>query len=486
VAYFYFNAQMPGKQSYCDALRAVVIQIVEALRNDPEMIDSVSILMIGDDGGRSIASDDDLMELLLLSIHRISSLALILDGIDECRDFERMWPFLSTACMDKRIRCLFLGRPLVTMPSEHARLVLRQSLLGMNEQDICDYLRQEIRNLQMAGHLQEHLISDRIANALTSRANSSFLWANLMMSYLRSPALNPAERAQEIENSSGLETLTGVYSGMLRQFGSLLSQERTLLTKIFQFLVLSKEPPSIEQLNIAISVQPGCKVSTRDQVPNITNTLGRLCSALIDIRPDSTVSFSHLSFRVFLLSGEAKELRTPFRVDLKAGSLRIAVVCLSYLVNDVPQGPLSGYPDTAADKTEIALQLPLSEYSARYWVDHAVCSLRLMPGTLHELISECYPLLQQLGSFLSRKASISAWIEVCWTYNFQPSMETLWQELEMRLGQINTGAQRNSLEWRILQSLGHIRALSDDLKKLDEHWSHLLSMRPYEIWGPSI
>ena len=147
---------------------------------------------------------------------------------------------------------------------------------------------------------------------------------------------------------------------------------------------------------------------------------------------------------------------------------------------------LSGSPDTAADKAEIALKLPLSEYSARYWVDHAVCALQLMPGTLRELISDCYPLFQQLGSFLSRKASISAWIELCWTYDLQPSIETLWQELEKRLSQVNTRAQRNSMEWRVSESLSQIRTFSEDLKKLNEHWSHLLSVRPYEIWGASI
>ena len=190
----------------------------------------------------------------------------------------------------------------------------------------------------MAGHLQEHLIPDRIADTLASRANSRFLWASLMICYLQSPALSPDARVQLIENSSQLETLHGLYSGLLKQFESLFSQERTLLSKIFQFLVLSKEPPSVEQLNIAISVKPGAKFVKRDQISNITDTLQRLCGALIDIGPDLTVSFSHLSFRVFLLSGDAKQLRTPFRVDFKAGSLRIAVVCLSYLVNDVPQG----------------------------------------------------------------------------------------------------------------------------------------------------
>jgi hypothetical protein len=486
VVYFYFNAQKPGKQSYCDALRATAIQIVEALRNNTEMIDSTSILKMQDDGGRSIASEDDLVELLLLSCRRFSSLAFILDGIDECRDFERIWPFLSTACKDNKIRCLFLGRPSDETPTGYAHLVQRQSLLGTNRNDIYNYVRQEIRNMQITGHLQEHLVPDRIAESLASRANSRFLWASLIMSYLQSPALSPAERAQEIKNSSRLETLHGLYSGMLRQFESLFPQERTLLTKIFQFLVLSQEPPSIEQLNIAISVKPGRKLSRNDLVPNIRGTLRRLCGALIDIEPDSTVSFSHLSFRVFLLSGEATQLRTPFRVDLKAGSLRIAVICLSYLVNEVPQGPLSGLPNTAAGEAEIAVQLPLSKYSAQHWVAHAVCALQLMPGTLRELVADCYPLLQQLAAFLSQKASISAWIEVCWTYGFQPSIELFWQELEKRCDVIDAGSQRNAMERRISESLGQIRTLSEDLKKLDEHWRRLLSIRPYEIWGTSI
>lgn len=486
LVYFYFNAQMPGKQSYCDALRAMAIQVVEALRNDPEMNDLVSILMIRDAGGQSTASQDDLAELLLLLTRRFCSLALILDGIDECHDFQKIWPFLSTACVDNRIRCLFLGRPLGSTPPEHSHLVIRQSLIGMNNQDIYDYLRQETQNLQMAGHLQMDLISDRIVDTLTSHANSRFLWAKLVMSYLQSPALSPIERAQGIENSGELETLHSLYSGMLRQFESLFSQERALLTKIFEFLVLSKQPPSVDQLNIAISIKPGCKLSREGQVSNMTETLRRLCGALIDIGPDSTISFSHLSFRIFLLSGEATRLRTPFRVDLKSSSLRIAVICLSYLINDVPQGPLSGSPNIAADKADIALQLPFAEYSARYWVHHAVCALQLMPVNLHELISDCYPLLQQLGTFLFRRSSISAWIELCWTYNFQPSIETLLQELERRLGEINIGPQRNSMEWRISESLAQIRTLSEHLKQLDEHWSHLLSVRPFEIWGASI
>src|ERR1051325_9831595 len=42
------------------------------------------------------------------------------------------------------------------------------------------------------------------------------------------------------------------------------------------------------------------------------------------------------------------------------------------------------------------------------------------------------------------------------------------------------------MEERISESLNQIRVLSEDLTKLDKHWSRLLSVRPYEIWGTSI
>lgn len=485
VAYFYFNAQMPRKQSYCDALRGAVIQVVESLRSDSGLVDAISILMMHDDAVRPIASDAVLLELLMLSSGKFSSLALVLDGIEECRDFEEMWPLLSTVCTDNRIRCLCLGRPSVPIPRQHAHLVVRQSLLGLNRQDICDYLRDKIEHLRTTGDLEKHLVPDHTADALASRADSRFLWASLMISYLQSPALSPFDRTREIKDSTSIETLHGLYSKMLCQFESLFPQERTLLTRIFEVVALSNEPLSIEQLDIAISTL-GRKPGNENRIWEISNTLERLGGPLIYIDSNSIVSFSHLSFRAFLLSGEANQLKTPFRVDVKGGALRIAVVCLSYLANSIPHGPLSTASSIDADRLDIGARLPLSEYSARYWVSHAVSALRLMPDTLNELMADCYPLLQQLGIFISRKAALSTWIELCWMYGFPPSIETLWHEFGSRVEHVDAGVQRTSLQWRISESLSHIRKFSDNLKRLDKEWSHLLSLRPYEIWGASI
>jgi hypothetical protein len=486
VVYFYFNAQKHGQQSFCDALRAVGIQVLDALQNDSNTTDMVSILRGRDDGNRHIATDDELQELLLLIVGKISSLTLVLDGIDECQNFEAIWPWLSTACADKRLRVLFFGRPGTSILAEHAHLVQRHMLPGTNRLDIYNFLSLKIRNMKLAGELEKDINTEHTADALASCADTSFLWASRIISYLQSPLLSLTERTSELRDPNRLATVPRLYSGMLQQFEELFPLDRIILTRIFQFLVLAKESPSIEQLDVAISIEPGPNFASNDSKASVADTLQRLCSALVEIAPDNTVFFSHLSFRTFLLSGEAKQFKTTFWIDPKTSSQWIARICLSYLVYDVPAGPLSSTLGEDVNKSELALRLPFLEYSARHWVRHAVDALELMPETLRELISDCLRLLQQLGYFISKPRSISTWIEICWTYNVQPSIEPLCRELEKRLKRHDVEDRQNSMEWHMAKPLQEIWGLSEDLKQLQQHWSHLLSVRPYEIWGTSI
>ncbi|CAN9327452.1 unnamed protein product [Alternaria alternata] len=486
IIYFHFNAQKPGHRSFCDALRAATAQLVEILAGDSAIMDLLSVLKLQSDGSRRIATEHELSEFLLLAVRSLPSVALVFDAIDECHDVEKMWPFLSAACNSTKIKFLLLGRPQIPVHPDLTHLVQCEGLPRTNRLDIYAFLVREIKSMQYRGQLDDRVLAERTADTLASCADSSFLWASLIMSYLQSPVLSLRERKRELWDPNRLVTMPRLYSGMLQQFEALYPQDRDLLIRIFRVLVLSKRPPTIRELDVAISVEPGHKLSSKGHRENVMNTLQRLCGALVDIGPNSTVSFSHLSFRSFLLSEEAMDMKSQFRIDRQSSSLWISQVCLSYLVHDVPQTPLSGALDTEADKLVLAEELPFLEYSARHWVEHIVDALRLMSNTLPELISECYPLLQQLGSLLGQKSSISAWIEACWTWGFQPSVESLWYELERRLERHDARYQRDARQAQIRKPLDHIHELSEDLKKLQQHWSHLLSVRPYEIWGPSV
>jgi hypothetical protein len=486
IVYFYFNAQKPGQRSFCDALRAVAAQLVEIFAEDSGVMDLLSVLKSRSDGSRRIADQHELTEFLLLVVRRLPSVAFVFDAIDECHDFENLWPFLSAACTRPTIKFLLLGRPQIPIPRDLTHLVRREPLPRTNRIDIYAFLVREIKTMQQHGQIDGAISAQLTANTLASCADSSFLWASLIISFLQSPVLSLGERQRELWDPNRLVTMPRLYSGMLQQFEILYPQDRNLLIRIFRVLVMAKRPPTIKELDVAISVEPGHKLSIKDHRESVTETLQRLCGALVDIGPNSTVSFSHLSFRSFLLSEEAMEMKSQFRIDRQSSSLWISEVCLSYLVHDVPQGPLSGAPDDAAEILVLAEQLPLLEYSARYWVEHTVDALQLMSNTLPELISDCYPLLQQLGGLLRQKSSISAWIEACWTWSFRPSVESLWYELERRLQRRDDRYQEDTKQARTRKPLEQIHHLSEDLKKLEEHWSHLLSVRPHEIWGPSV
>lgn len=265
MVYFHFNSQQPGKHTSGDALRAIVLQIIQGHQADAETIDAISVLMMDREGkNRSNPSDDELteqlVELFLLSISRFSSFFLVLDAIDECQGFEKLLAVIAEGFAAEKFKCVFLGRPLFPIPAEYAHLALRHSLHGGNRQDIWNYLRLRATELQISRGLGQDITPKYIADQLTPRSDSMFLWASLMIEYLRSPALSPTEKAQEIREPNRLEALDDIYSRILQRFKFSNDKEEELVRKVLQFLALSNQPPTIEQLRIVVAMKSDRKL----------------------------------------------------------------------------------------------------------------------------------------------------------------------------------------------------------------------------------
>ena len=67
-------------------------------------------------------------------------------------------------------------------------------------------------------------------------------------------------------------------------------------------------------------------------------------------------------------------------------------------------------------------------------------------------------------------------------FQFQPSVEALWQCLQGRLQ--GSGVQMKSKEFenQTSASINKFRILSDDLIRFDSDWAELLLLRPCQIW----
>ncbi|KAF2452232.1 hypothetical protein P171DRAFT_493944 [Karstenula rhodostoma CBS 690.94] len=257
VIFFHFNAQKLGQRSFGDALRAAAAQVIESPAGVSDVMDLLSVWRMQESGSRRIATEDELSEFLLLAVPRLPSAAFVFDGIDECHDFEGLWSFLASACANTMINCLLLGRPQIGVSPGYTHLIQRHWLPGTNQLGIYAFLVREISTMQSLGQLDDDLLAEPMADTLASCANSSFLWASLVMYYLQSSLLSLSERRKEICDPNRLATIPWLYSGMLQQFQVLCPQDRDLLNRIFQALALSRRPPTIEEVDIAISVELG-------------------------------------------------------------------------------------------------------------------------------------------------------------------------------------------------------------------------------------
>ena len=169
---------------------------------------------------------------------------------------------------------------------------------------------------------------------------------------------------------------------------------------------------------------------------------------------------------------------------MSKANLMAARLCLSYLVCDMPSGPLSGYVEEAMDLDVLEARLPLLCYAAMSWDYHLAqgitcCQNRPLP----EMIKDFPDLAKLFSRFLLSKSRITAWIEASWTSGNVPTLRDSLDALRGLENRDISVEDPSSNLVRICKELGN---LSCDLVKLATDWKHLLSRRANEIWGSSV
>jgi hypothetical protein len=89
-------------------------------------------------------------------------------------------------------------------------------------------------------------------------------------------------------------------------------------------------------------------------------------------------------------------------------------------------------------------------------------------------------LISTISILLSRRLTVSVWIEASWTFGIEPRLQTLAEKLNglpLWSQEVDPGTKKS------LERLGEF---SEDLLWLTNDWRHVLKFYPYEIWGASI
>ncbi|KAH9052800.1 hypothetical protein EDB87DRAFT_1581409 [Lactarius vividus] len=378
MAYFYFDFRDLKKQTCRDLLLSLVSQL--STRSVPYCDILHHVYETHEDGTRQ-PSDDTLKSCLkeMLRLPGQGSIFIILDALDECPD--------SSGIPSARDEVLQLVKELVELhlqglhicATSRSEVDIRnvfsplafRSVSLHNESgqksDIADYV-QNVVNLSSSAAMRRWRVDDKklVIETLTERADGMFRWVFCQLDALRH--CFPPNLRQFLNELP--ESLDETYERILRGVNK---AQKDNAHRLLQCLAVAVRPLRVEELAELLAFDfeasgsggiPKLKDDWRwdDQEEAVLST----CSSLIAVVPDGdsrVVQFSHFSVKEYLISPRLARSDgdvSRFHIDLNAAHTILAQACLGTLLQLDEHTNNSG-----------AEGLPLVEYAAPHWVDHA-------------------------------------------------------------------------------------------------------------------
>ena len=485
VVFFHFDSRKPDKEGPYSAIRALTTQLIHINQKATEVIDAASLLMDLTGSGQTRASDEEVLEIFALLAHQVMGTTVVVDGIDECIDAKCILTIMHDVLSDTTCKILLLGRPSVMFPATYASVQSIRPQIYSNLDDLRLYLSSEVDDLLTTVTVAGDLSVEKIAHIIADRSRSMFLFARLMVEYLSSPALSPRQRLEEINNLSLVEGLDTMYRRVTNSLMKRYANEKLVVRMIFQLLAVAKRPLEVEELRTALSIKVGRTTNPDplDSIENLESSVVRMCGSLVEITENGTLQYIHASVKEFLIRQAQENPSSLFYIDMSKAHLMTARLCLSYLVCDMPPGPLSGYVEDPMESNLLQARLPLLCYAAMSWASHLAQGITHGKDSLSDMVKDFPDLAEFFSRFLLSKSRITAWIEASWTFGNVPTLRDSLHVLALLGKQENNVEDVSSDMVRICKKL---EVLSRDLVNLEADWRHLLSKRPNEIWGSSV
>jgi hypothetical protein len=311
VAFYFFDQQNGTLDHSHDAFRALLSQLIYLRRHDTKVLDIAALARPENDTGQSIASDNEVYDILHLLLLHIGRCVLICDGIDECANQDVLFNCLGRiSSSHKDCQIILFTRPSVKMPLKLSKRCRFFDLdTTRNILDLQKYFGPELLDLIDSGELilPETITLDTITQKIASTASGMFLWVTLFIKYLKHPALSISQRLRDIEDPArfrGLHTLyEGIFDMLQRNYPT---NTRLNLRKTLQWVCGSLRPLYVDELRVAIAIEPKRSVDRNDMIPNFEDALGPMTGALLEITKDQAVRLIHITLLEYLLTAATK------------------------------------------------------------------------------------------------------------------------------------------------------------------------------------
>lgn len=474
VFYYLFNETSGTRNSGADAYRSIATQILQQFCHD-QMIQDIFAIAMSHYPVQTNATENELLDLMLQVFHHFRDTTIILDGLDECTDGERLCKEISRWCYHADVKVLLLSRPNVLYLR---RRLAKETQIALSRNDLDDdiamYLEPRILELKEEGLLPPDSREDDLVTRLVSRAEGMFLWARLMVTFLRSPALTRSERLETITETTP-DGLHGMYQRIHSQILLLDGPSRELACQALTWVAYS--PRNLGCSEIRHALKP-------DEWEDSDAANGQFhdavifssCGLLEKNTHRNTYQYIHLSAREYFGSFETRRRNslTPLIPEEHRAKGQILKRCISLLTYEIPLRPLSTIRGRNGSD-DIKKALPLLHFASLEWIPlylgHANSALQS---------NDDLEISQRVSKFLGLHLNVMVWIESL--YTFEPNyIAKSAAALDLLIHRRSLLAHNDRLP-SIRSCLYDLSELFLDLKNLDEAWNSTLAVRPSAIW----
>ncbi|MCJ1380803.1 hypothetical protein MMC17_003912 [Xylographa soralifera] len=274
VVYFFFEAEIPG--TYETILDFFAVSMSSERRE-----------------GQMTSTYNEMIDLLVSLIKYLGRFYLVLDGVDECDEPDDMLLDLWKLRNIQGLRIVLFSRPNVgflrrTLKAEQWIYLTPAS----HAMDLEIYFRRNLERLQDLRLLPSTVVMKELIINLQFGANGMFLWARLMMNYLRSPAFSSSRRISIILNLETPEGLDDMYARIFRQLSGGLRHEQALVRNILLWLTFGESPLSCSQLNDVLlnegdALRQTISRNYSDDIKEFENAVIVTCGGLVEFRHTS-------------------------------------------------------------------------------------------------------------------------------------------------------------------------------------------------------
>ena len=318
---------------------------------------------------------EKIFEGIIFQLHFPRPLIWVLDGIDESDAPDTLLAHFSQIKSLTPVKIFFSSRPLKAISrfqSAHIRSYF------VREEDTAEDMRKFAASVVRQALPDDDKLLHDIVSQTMKNSSGSFLWVKLALEALEENWHTGDDiRAVLTEVPGGMIPM---YKRMVKKIESQMPRSRQMARRILTWATYSWRPLRLTELKVALEPEFSNFINLEDTVTQICGHFVNI-TALADSRKQ--ISLIHKTARDFLSKGDGptgeQEAAAPF-INLQAGHLHLALVCLRYLSSDhwrrhFDTIHVATHNTGSASKTTNRLLLaeegyPLLGYAACYWSYH--------------------------------------------------------------------------------------------------------------------